>query len=165
VPLNWATTQNNLGHALEKLGERESGTARLEEAVAAYREALKERTRERVPLDWAATQNNLGNALDGLGERESGTAWLEEAVAAYREALKEWTRERVPLQWAKSFGSQGVALMRLAERTRDARIAETACQQIEAAYEIMRSGGHERSAAYYEARLSEARRARDALRR
>jgi hypothetical protein len=30
----------------------ESGTARLEEAVAAYREALMERTRERVPLAW-----------------------------------------------------------------------------------------------------------------
>ena len=57
--------------------------------MAAYREALKEQTRERVPLDWAMTQNNLGNALWTLGERESGTARLEEAVAAYREALKE----------------------------------------------------------------------------
>jgi hypothetical protein len=38
------------------LGARESGTERLEEAVAAYREALKERTRERVPLYWAMTQ-------------------------------------------------------------------------------------------------------------
>ena len=42
------------------LGERESGTARLEEAVAAYREALMERTRDEVPLEWAETQNNLG---------------------------------------------------------------------------------------------------------
>ncbi len=38
---------------LTTLGERESGTARLEEAVAAYRAALEEFTRERVPLDWA----------------------------------------------------------------------------------------------------------------
>jgi hypothetical protein len=30
VPLNWAETQNNLGLALWRLGERESGTARLE---------------------------------------------------------------------------------------------------------------------------------------
>jgi hypothetical protein len=45
---DWATTQNNLGGALETLGERESGTARLEEAVTAYRAALEERTRERV---------------------------------------------------------------------------------------------------------------------
>ena len=29
VPLQWATTQNNLGIALRILGERESGTARL----------------------------------------------------------------------------------------------------------------------------------------
>ncbi len=54
------------------LGERESGTARLEEAVAAYRAALEERTRERVPLDWAATQNNLGNCA--LERSASGRA-------------------------------------------------------------------------------------------
>jgi hypothetical protein len=35
VPLQWAQTQMNLGIALESIGERESGTARLEEAVAA----------------------------------------------------------------------------------------------------------------------------------
>jgi hypothetical protein len=29
VPLQWATTQNNLGIALRILGEGESGTARL----------------------------------------------------------------------------------------------------------------------------------------
>ena len=60
-------------HCARELGERESGTAQLEEAVAAYREALKEWTRERVPLEWATTQNNLGTALATLGERESGT--------------------------------------------------------------------------------------------
>ena len=78
--------------------------------MAAFREALKERTRERVPLDWAMTQNNLGTALAHLGERESGTARLEEAVAAYREALKERTRERVPLDWAMTQNNLGTAL-------------------------------------------------------
>jgi hypothetical protein len=34
-PLDWAGTQNNLGNALRTFGERESSTARLEEAVAA----------------------------------------------------------------------------------------------------------------------------------
>ena len=92
---------------IETLGERESGTARLEQAVAAFTEALKERTRERAPLDWAATQNNLGNALVTLGERESGTARLEQAVAAFTEALKERTRERVPLYWAATQNNLG----------------------------------------------------------
>jgi hypothetical protein len=39
-PLDWAATQNNLGNALETLGERESGTASLEAAVAAFDRAL-----------------------------------------------------------------------------------------------------------------------------
>jgi tetratricopeptide (TPR) repeat protein len=39
-PLDWAVTQVNLGAALARLGERKSETARLEEAVTAYREAL-----------------------------------------------------------------------------------------------------------------------------
>ena len=93
MPLDWAMTQNNLGAALAALGNRESGTERLEQAVTAYSEALKERTRERVPLDWAATQNNLGAALAALGNRESGTERLEQAVTAYTEALKERTRD------------------------------------------------------------------------
>jgi hypothetical protein len=37
----WAATRNTLGTALLRLGERERGTGRLEEAIAAYREALK----------------------------------------------------------------------------------------------------------------------------
>jgi Tetratricopeptide repeat len=69
----------------------------MEEAVAAYRSALQERTRCRVPLHWAMTQNNLGNALVRLGERQGETARLEEAVAAYRLALQERTRCRAPL--------------------------------------------------------------------
>ena len=67
-PLDRAMTQNNLGTALGALGERESGTERLEQAVTAFTEVLKEHTRERVPLDWATTQNNLGNALAILGK-------------------------------------------------------------------------------------------------
>lgn len=103
------------------LGERESGTARLEEAVSVYRAALQERTRERVPLDWAMTQTNLGSALRRLGERESGTVRLEEAVSVYRAALQERTRERVPLQWAMTQTNLGTALRTLGKRTNDGR--------------------------------------------
>ncbi len=84
VPLDWAMTQNNLGSALATLGERESGTEKLEQAVAAYHAALEEWTRGRVPLLWAEAQSNLGSALEALGERESGTEKLEQAVAAYQ---------------------------------------------------------------------------------
>jgi len=88
VPLHWASTQNDLGNVLLALGQRESGTTRLEESVAAYLDALKEWTRERAPLDWARTQNNLGLAFWALGERESGTVRLEAAITGFRNVLK-----------------------------------------------------------------------------
>jgi hypothetical protein len=131
------TAHNNLGNALWTLGERESGTARLEEAVAAYRAALEERTRERVPLYWATTQNNLGNALSTLGERESGTARLEEAVAAYRAALEETTRERVPLYWAMTQNNLCNALKTLGERESGTARLEEAVAAYRAALEEM----------------------------
>jgi len=133
------------------LGERESGTARLEEAVAAYREALKERTRKRVPLDWARTQSNLGNALETLGERESSTARLEEAVAAYREALKEYTRERVPLQWAATQNNLGVALGTLGARESGTAWLEEALSGCESAVGVFREAGLLERETYLEA--------------
>jgi tetratricopeptide (TPR) repeat protein len=114
--LDRARMQTNLGNALAMLSEREADTAKFEEAVAAYREALKEQTRERAPLDWATTQNNLGYALLMLGMQESGTAKLEEAVAAYREALTERTHEGVPPDWAKTEAGLGDALYMLGMR-------------------------------------------------
>ncbi len=128
----WAILQNNLGNALATLGQRESGTEQLEQAVVAYRDALKERTREKVPLDWAATQNNLGNVLRTLGQRESGTERLELAVATYRDALKEWTREIVPLDWAMTQNNLGNALTTIGQResgTERLDQAVAACQE------------------------------------
>ena len=79
-------TQMNLGNALEVLGERESGTAHLEQAVAAYRLALQERTRERVPLDWADTQFDLGLALVALEERAPSADTAREALTCFQQA-------------------------------------------------------------------------------
>jgi len=107
---------NGLGIALKLLGERESGTDKLEEAVNAYRATLEDQTRDRAPLDWATTQMNLGTALKTLGERVSGTDRLEEAVKAYRAALEEQTRDRAPLDWAMTQMNLGNALKTLGAR-------------------------------------------------
>ena len=66
-------TQNNLGNALSALGERESGTAGLEETVAAYRAALEELTHKSAPFHWEATQNNL-KKCDGSRSRKTAMA-------------------------------------------------------------------------------------------
>ncbi|KPP93060.1 MAG: hypothetical protein HLUCCA08_10700 [Rhodobacteraceae bacterium HLUCCA08] len=126
---------NDLGNALATLGERDSGTARLEQAVAAYRAALQEFTYDRVPLGWAMTQANLGTALRALGERDSGTARLEQAVAAFRAALEEWTRDRVPLDWARTQANLGNALRVLGERDSGTARLEQAVAAFRAALE------------------------------
>jgi hypothetical protein len=72
--------RTNLGNALATLGERESGTVRLEEAVAAYRAALEEGTRDRVPLDWAVTLGNQGVAMRFIAERRSDPALARQAL-------------------------------------------------------------------------------------
>jgi tetratricopeptide (TPR) repeat protein len=125
----------DLGVSLSTLGQRESGTKRLGEAVVAFRAALEQRTRERVPLDWAATLNNLGNALYTLGERESGTARLDEAVAAFRAALEERTQERAPLAWAMTQNNLGNALRILGERESGTKRLEEVVAAFRAALE------------------------------
>jgi hypothetical protein len=62
----------NLGNALLRLGERKSGTARLEQAVEAFRAALEECTRDRVPLDWAMTKANLALSMAEIARRTGG---------------------------------------------------------------------------------------------
>ena len=71
VPLQWATTQNNLGTALATLGERESGPERLEQeqAVHAYTEALRVFTPEEAPRYREITLNNRARAVERLRER------------------------------------------------------------------------------------------------
>src|SRR5271163_1648148 len=66
------------GATLFRLGDLEGGTERYDEAIVAFREALKERTRKWVPLQWAVTQGWLASALQRLGEREIGTTRLEQ---------------------------------------------------------------------------------------
>jgi hypothetical protein len=95
-PLAWAGAERGLGNALARLGERERTTAHLEEAVAAYRAALEEYTRERAPVDWASAQLDLGNALKASGSaRTASRGWRRPPRLFGRH--KEDTRERVPL--------------------------------------------------------------------
>jgi tetratricopeptide (TPR) repeat protein len=105
---DWAMSQNNLGAALQSLGEREGGaegTRRLAEAVEAFRQAFTVYTRDALPQYWAAIQNNLGNTLRSLGERQGGAEGarrLAEAVQAYQQALTVFTRDVLPYYWAST---------------------------------------------------------------
>ena len=87
-PLDWAATQNNLGIALLRLGRRESGTARLEKSLVAFRAALEEYTRERVPLDWADSYGTQGFVLMRLAERTKDAVMAQKAFLQIEAALE-----------------------------------------------------------------------------
>src|SRR5262249_37353835 len=134
--------------ALQSLGMRERGTARLEEAVTTQREVLKEWKREPAPLRWAWAQHELPNTLVILARRGGGSARVEGALAAYHGAVKGRLRARNPGLWAGSSGRQGGALMLLAARTNNAEMAERAAAQIKTALDIQRSKGNVRIRAH-----------------
>ncbi len=98
----------NLGRALRALGERQSGTARLEEAVAAFRSALEEQTRERVPLQWARTTDNQGNAMMLIAARTNNRALAETALREIETAYET----------AQSGGQQAAAALFQAQLTK-----------------------------------------------
>ena len=65
--------QKALGTALVSLGEREVGTARLEEAVHAYRAALDVFASDEMPEYRDLTQNNLAHTIAILLFRRGAT--------------------------------------------------------------------------------------------
>ncbi|MGB5771503.1 MAG: tetratricopeptide repeat protein, partial [Crocosphaera sp.] len=106
-PVQWATTQNNLGAAYR--GRiKEDKAENLELAITAYNCALEVYTREAFPVDWARTQNNLGNAYsDRIKEDKAEN--LELAITAYNCALEVRTREAFPVDWAMTQNNLGNA--------------------------------------------------------
>jgi hypothetical protein len=92
--LDKARMQTNVGNALAMLGERESGTTKLEEALAAFGEALKERTRERAPLDWAISTGDLGVTSMQLAQRKRDAAMAQTAVTQIKAARDALTAGR-----------------------------------------------------------------------
>jgi hypothetical protein len=88
VPQEWSKVQSNLGNALRSLGERESGTQSLKQALTALRAALEERCREQSPYQWARTQVNIGLTLLTLSRRGGGNKVANAAIAAFKEATE-----------------------------------------------------------------------------
>ena len=99
LPVEYATTQNNLGNAYWNLAGIRDKESNLEKAINAYQEALKIRTLEKYPIDYAMTQNNLGTAYSDLAGVRDTESNLEKAFNAYQEALKIYTVEKHPIMY------------------------------------------------------------------
>lgn len=141
-PGDWAVSQNRLGVVLLRLGEREIGLARLEEAIVAFRASQEEHTRERAPYDWAMAQSNLGSALRILGLRGQGRARAEEAAAAFQAALEEFPREQMPSEWATVQNNLGNALGEISKYGGGTELLEQAIAAYRLALQERTRDGH-----------------------
>jgi len=107
APLDYASTQNNLGNAYSLLptGDRASN---LTQAIECYQQALRFWTPETDPLRYAIAQTNLGNAYRDLptGNRASN---LTQAIRCYQQALRFRTPETAPLDYAITQNNLGNA--------------------------------------------------------
>ncbi|MDE5074977.1 MAG: tetratricopeptide repeat protein, partial [Trichodesmium sp. St5_bin2_1] len=106
-PINWATTQNNLGGAYSDR-IRGNKAQNMEAAIAAYQQALLVRTQSDFPMEWAMTQNNLGFAYSDRirGDKAQN---IEAAIAAYQQALLVRTQTDFPMDWAQTQNNLGIA--------------------------------------------------------
>jgi tetratricopeptide (TPR) repeat protein len=134
-PAAWAFTQIALGKALQALGEKESGSGRLHEAVFAYQAAMQDRVLG--PLSFAAANNDLGDALVMIAEGENSAASLKEAASAYRVALDAQPADAAALDRARTQIHLTYALGALWNRTREPKLLEETLQAADAALRLI----------------------------
>ncbi|RUU69734.1 peptidase C14, partial [Mesorhizobium sp. M7A.T.Ca.TU.009.01.1.2] len=89
------------------------------EAIAAYRDALREYKRETNPRQWALAQAGLGSTLHWLSMSNADSRTLLESIAARRAALEVLTVDAAPVDWANAQNGIGMSLLNLGnlERT------------------------------------------------
>ena len=105
--LHWAKTQNEIGNGYSKR-IRGDKAENIEQAIAAYNQALRVGTIEAFPVYWAVTQGNLGHAYSDRIKGDKAEN-IEQAIATYNQALRVYTIDAFPVEWAGIQNSLGAA--------------------------------------------------------
>lgn len=113
------------GTALQALPEE--GTTALEQARAAYEEALPQLARHGSPEEVAESEMNLGVALQHLAG--CGRARTADAIAAYQRALRTFDVRRYPVEYAILQNNLAAAFLALSVDDERAHIRETLAVQ------------------------------------
>ena len=122
-----------LGQTLGILGRQDSGTAKLDEALALFTKALQLRDRKGAPYEWAATQNHLGNAIGSLGQRQQDIELLERAAATFESALEMPASNAEPEARASLLSNLAAVLQTLGRLKQDAELLSRAVQAYKSA--------------------------------
>lgn len=99
-PKQCAMANNNIGNALQKMGELLKSPEVLDSAKKTYIKTLEGYPKEDNPFEWAIIKNNLANVYSALGQYTKDTKYLLLAEVEYNEALNEQARENAPMDWA-----------------------------------------------------------------
>jgi len=111
-PMEYATTQNNLGMSYCVLAGMTKEERDFYNAIDAYSEALKVYTLEEQPMEYALTSSNLAIAYSLLSEISDKEKNLSRAIDAYSEALKVYTLEEQPMEYATTQNNLGMRFTR-----------------------------------------------------
>jgi tetratricopeptide (TPR) repeat protein len=115
-PLEWAMAQLNLGVALNELSDLNVQLPPLQEAEAAYKNALSVYQGRSDSLDSATVQFQLGVTLEQISNHEAGTDGLHKAADYCRAAVKGFDLKFYPMSWAAAQTQLGSVLGLLADR-------------------------------------------------
>jgi len=115
-----------LGNGLVRLGDRESSSAHLDEALGVYQDMLKEFSGPKDRSIQASAFHGIGNTRSALGQRDSSPDNLRRAEKSFRAALRIWAWKSAPLNWAMAQNGLGNALQALGERNSDPALLQNA---------------------------------------
>ena len=114
-PIEYATTQNNLGTVYILLATLEYKVENCRKAINAHNEALEVYTPVQLPSQYANTKVKLGKAYLTLAEVEEKAKNCHYAIEAYLEANNFYRRENYTIEYALTCNLLGDAYSTLSE--------------------------------------------------
>ena len=100
-PLILGQLFQQLGFALQIIGERTNDTQHMEASADAYRRALVHTSRRRQPFDWGLMKFRLGSVLYKIDAAAGDDNSLREAIHACQAARGVFDRFMHPIRWAE----------------------------------------------------------------
>ncbi|WP_146141191.1 tetratricopeptide repeat protein [Stenomitos frigidus] len=137
--LQWSDVLNDIGNLYWMLSRQEpdmeASLTYLDQAIAAYQQALVKTNPETRPHNYAMIQNNLGSAYGDMARFRTPTESLEQSVAAYEAALRYRQLHDDPARYAATQNNLGTAYWNLAQHQQTVRRLK---QSIAAYFEALR---------------------------
>lgn len=137
--LQWSDILNDIGNLYWMLARHEAATddslTYLEQAIAAYQQALSTTNPDTRPHNYAMIQNNLGSAYGDMARFRTPAESLEQSVAAYEAALRYRQLHDDPARYAATQNNLGTAYWNLAQHQQPVRRLK---QSIAAYFEALR---------------------------